>query len=247
MKYLIILTAFLSFFISCAIPDKQQQKRVRPVARFDPLDTCTKSPIREYNKAIILDSNNSVAHVNRGHEKYLDTDYAGAMADYKIAFFIDSTDPYAMAGLGSVYLHYQQYDNALKYFNMAIAKNDTDAINFYDRSEAKILLNEDYGGAFFDINKAIQLGSTDADSYTLRGIVEYHLDKYGESVEDLTTAILKDSLSERAYLNRGNSRYMLKDYDGALDDYDKCLSINPKNSKAYNGIGLVKSKLNNKD
>lgn len=242
MKYIFILLIFLSLLISCTLPVKKASQR--PVAKFDPLDTSTKSPYKEYNKAISLDSNNKTAYDSRAHAKYKDTDYAGAMSDYKIALFIDSNDAYALAGIGITYHHYyRDYENALKYYDKSIKRDSTVANNFYNRSVTKMQL-KDYTGALADVNKAIQLGSADADSYCQKGCIEYKLNKYPESLEDLTMAISKDSMYSSAYVNRGNAKYMMNDYDGALEDYDKCLSINPKSSGAFTGIGLVKAKLN---
>ena len=116
-----------------------------------------------------------------------------------LEFLISKTnESQYMMQLGGHYYQLQDFDLALKYYDMAALKNDESAFEclgyiwYYGRTGVK-----DYKKAFENFEKAMKLGNIVAtykvaDMYKNGYYVEKDYDKYKEIIEDLYTKVKDD-------------------------------------------------------
>ena len=91
--------------------------------------------------------------------------------------------------------------------------------------------------AIVDLNEAIALNSSDANSYVHRGRAWAALGEYPRAVEDFTTATAADSNAE-AYSARGDAYIAIGEYNAALEDYEKVIGLRP-DADAYVARGTA--------
>lgn len=92
--------------------------------------------IKDFNQAIRLDREYSLAYVNRGSAYYLKNDYDRAISDYTQAIRLDPNYTIAYYNRGSAYFSKRDYDQAIKDYetvlrlepNHADAKKQLDAV-----------------------------------------------------------------------------------------------------------------------
>lgn len=145
------------------------------------------------------------------------------------------------------------YNEAIKYFNQAIALDSTNRDAFYYRGHAKFELADDEG-AILDFTKTIQLGSF-ADAYFFRGRSKYFIADYSGSLADINTAIEMDRLHYRSqtrhasdvYYYRSLVNYSLKDFQGALSDGNVAIELDSTYADAYYGRAKAKYTLSDFD
>jgi len=76
--------------------------------------------IKEYSKAIALDTTYAVAYNNRGNSEYLVGDGRHAMIDFTAAMNADTTYPDPAYNRGHLKMVYGEYNDAIKDFSRAI-------------------------------------------------------------------------------------------------------------------------------
>ena len=89
---------------------------------------------------------------------------------------------------------WEDYEEAISYFDEVIHLNSTDADVYHWRGEAKHYLKQNVE-AIDDFNKAIKLKENDMNYYKSRGIAWLYLDQYDKAKDDLEKAL---ALAEQA-------------------------------------------------
>ena len=93
-------------------------------------------------------------------------------------------------------------------------------------------------------NKTIELNPKNYDALMYRGVDLYKIHRYDEAEQDLNQ-VIKNSADQQkiatAYKNMGNLFYRQGELDKALKSYQKALTLQPNNSKAWNGKGSILS------
>ena len=201
--------------------------------------------IADYNMAIKLDSNYTLAYNGRGNAKKDLKDYQGALADYNQAIKLDPNGAYAYYGRGAVKFYLKDYKGAIADCNQAIKLDSNLAKAYNARGNAKKNL-KDYEGAIADYNMAIKLDSNFAWPYNNRGYAKYELKDYQGAIADYNQAIKIDPNYAWFYNNRGSAKDDLKDYEGAIADYTQAIKLDPNDANAYYNRGLAHEKLGNK-
>ncbi len=139
---------------------------------------------------------------------------------------------------GKIYLQLGEYQQAVDYYNKAIAINPTDTDAYNNRGIAYRNLGK-YQEAIQDYTKAITINPQSANTYNNRGVVYYNLKEYQKAIEDFNQAIVINPQDGDAYYNRGNAYCDLGEYQKAIQDYNQVIKINPQSSETYNNRGIA--------
>ena len=207
-----------------------------------------KESIIDYNKAIMLKSNNSKAYKQRGRSRHMLGEYQSAIEDFNKAIKYDSNDitAYISRALSKVRLNRNNASSAFNDFDKAIAIKPDDHEIFHMRGMVKSMLNEDKE-AIEDFNESIEINSKDSDAYYHRGISKLSLGNTESSIIDFDKAIeIKPDYAE-AYERRAYARKELDELQGSLTDYNKAIGYRPEYAEYYNERGDLKNKLKNYD
>jgi tetratricopeptide (TPR) repeat protein len=176
--------------------------------------------------------------------EYMAKDYKQALADYKKAVKLDSTNGNAFEGKGSAEYHLNNYDTALQ--DEFTALRLTPALKNVRNWIGLIKLEMgDFRGSIEYYNRSIERGGDVEKDYEGRGAAEYHLGDYDKAMQDETRAIQSDSTMENAYYWRAQIKEAMGDYKGAIDDHLLSLTKGANIGKDYEGLAADESNLNN--
>lgn len=134
MKKYIIIASFIVLLSSCW---ETMQERKQKAAEYAHLafEAAQKSNYEEAlfynNEAIKLDDKNPLAYSNRGYDKDLLGDTAGAIEDYKKAFALDNTFEEPLYNLGSLYGEHHKIFEAKVLFLQVIKINPNRLLGYY--------------------------------------------------------------------------------------------------------------------
>ena len=170
LKISIIILLFVFPFISSA--QKIKDYNARGLAKANVLDY--KGAIVEYNKGLILDSNNVAILYNSGIAKAKLMNNKGAIKDYtKSINLVPAPDKYYNRGLS--YYKISANQEALLDFDKALELNPTfNPQIYFERGATKFNLSN-YKDAIPDFTKAIEFNPANAKAYFNRGIAEYYI------------------------------------------------------------------------
>jgi tetratricopeptide (TPR) repeat protein len=136
------------------------------------------------------------------------------------------------------------YEEAIEYYDKAIAKNPNYADAYHDRGHCKDCL-QDYYGAILDFNKNIELDPDDVMSYYNRARSKYSLQDYSGVIEDNIIALellkknknlpayVPNNIKQLIYLNNGLSRNGLMEFELAINDFTEAIKLDPDFADAY--------------
>jgi tetratricopeptide (TPR) repeat protein len=143
------------------------------------------------------------------------------------------------------------YEEAIEYYDKAIAKNLNYADAYHDRGYCKDCL-QDYSGAILDFNKAIELDPDDVMSYYNRARSKYSLQDYSGVIEDNIMALellkknknlpayVPNNIKQLIYLNNGLSRNGLMEFELAINDFTEAIKLDPDFADAYQNRAVSK-------
>lgn len=154
------------------------------------------------------------------------------------------------------------YEEAIKYFDIALEKNPKDTKAYYYKGSSLYFLNQ-YTAARDSFAKALEI-KTDiinnaraytqidpyiAKIYNAQGLIWYDLKRHDLAEYNYNEAIKlnnqkhnyghKDISDALPYYNMGNIFYDLGDHKKAINHYNTALGYNPNLVEAYNGLGLA--------
>lgn len=153
-------------------------------------------------------------------------------------------------------LQYGYYDDAIVFFDKAIARKPSCVIAYHDRGQSKDYL-QDYSGAILDFDKAIELEPNDAMSYYNRARSKYSLQYYSSAIEDNIKALelfnknknlpayVPDNFKQLIYLNKGMARNSLMDFELAINDFTEVINLDSNSADAYQNRAVSKMCLKN--
>ncbi len=167
----------------------------------------------------------AIEYYERGHNKYSNSDYEGAIIDFTKAIEIDGEyiDAYKDRAIAKWWM--RDYEGAIIDYNKILDFNSEDIDAYESRGRAKTSL-KDYKGAIEDFNKAIELDK-ESKVYSSRGRMKKNLLDYNGSLLDYNIAVEKYPEDESSYFGRGELKYIMADYLGAIIDFNKCIDIKP--------------------
>jgi tetratricopeptide (TPR) repeat protein len=125
--------------------------------------------IKNYNKALEIDSESENIYCNRAIAKIKLKDYTGAMQDCNKVLEIDPEYGKAYAVRGEIKIYIDDYAGAIKDLNKAFEIDSEDADIYNNRGIAKKGCG-DYAGAIQDLNKAFEI---DPGNELIKNNLEY--------------------------------------------------------------------------
>lgn len=182
--------------------------------------------IANFDEAIHLEPDFSIAYFDRGRAKYNLGNYEGAMIDLEkgVKLSPEYAAIYHLMGVISILLN--NYKGAITYFDKSIKLAPEDAEPYNFRGTAKYKLG-DYHGAIVDFDKAVEINPGDANIYNNRGNVKIYFGNFESK--------------------RGNLEKAQRLYKEAITDFDKAIQINPEKVYYYHARGIAKEALGQKE
>jgi tetratricopeptide (TPR) repeat protein len=145
------------------------------------------------------------------------------------------------------------YEDAINYFEKAIAQNPSSPEAWYEKGlalgnlgayeDGKIKKNNYYKEAKICYERAIQLNPDYEDAFRELAWIESRMDNSGKGFELIEKAIDMNPNDAEAYNTKGEIFFYLNNFDDALIWYHKAITINPKNSNAWYNIGKTEEEL----
>ncbi len=140
----------------------------------------------------------------------------------------------------------EQYKEALNYLNASIAlRNDYDEA-YFQRSYAKMSLNDKPGSAI-DLKKCISVNPKHYNAHLNLGIHFTDLKDYSNAILHATKAIEIEPKDADAYYNRGCTYLKSKRYQESKSDFNKAIELKKQHELSYLNRGIAKYYLNEKD
>jgi hypothetical protein len=174
--------------------------------------------IVNYDRAIDLKPDYSLAYYRRGLSKEQLGDRAGANIDYSRAIDLKPsfTDAYLSRGLNQGILG--NWQKAIDDYNLGIALRPTDPFAHSIRGLYKSLVG-DLNGSISDYDRSIALQPRYADTYRSRAAVKEKLNDPQGAISDYDRAISLKPDFAIAYDRRATLKDELQDRQGAMTDY----------------------------
>ena len=192
--------------------------------------------IEEFNRAIELDPDHVMAHVNRGNAQLQLRRFEEAIRDYDQVIKVAPEVPFVHLNRGNARQELGDIEGAIRDFTKSLDLDPKYALAWYNRGNARRLQGE-FAAAVLDYDRAIELDSTFALAWSNRGLARYKLRKFKESIADQDRAIDLDPAYAKAFLNRGNARQELGDLEGAIRDFTRAIEIDPAFAMAHYNLG----------
>ena len=193
--------------------------------------------IKDYDKAIELNSEVAVIYNNRGNAKNELDQYIEAIKDFDRAIELDPKHDLAYYNRGNTKDELELHEEAIKDYDKVIELDPNDAAAYYNRGIAKSKLGQ-YTEAIKDYDKAIDLDPDDANAYFNRGNSKRKLSLYEEAVRDYDKAIESKPNNAAALNNRGIAKNSLGQYEEAIKDFDEAIELEPNDDIAPHNLGI---------
>lgn len=160
---------------------------------------------------------------------------------YNVTFGADK-DAQNHNKLGMDYLDKEQYDLALKEFNLAIQIDPDYAEAIKNRGNVYFFQNK-FEAALKEYLKAISVDPGYWNAYNNAANAYWELEKVQDALDYYDKAIKANPSAMLPYWNAGNKYLDLKQYDNAAKYFQKGLSVDPKNSTLHTYLGYTLYKM----
>jgi tetratricopeptide (TPR) repeat protein len=140
-------------------------------------------------------------------------------------------------------MHYHKQEAAKEDLIVALNLDPKYAKAYYFRAMQSGEYKRNFNTALPDMDRAIQLDSTDTEMYLYRAFIRDELKDYTGAEADLSRVIILDPTDAKAYKFRGEERSELKDYRGAVSDYDHVIALDSMSYEIFKLRGRAKASL----
>src|SRR5215217_6156550 len=157
---------------------------------------------QRYGQALLFDSADTRALLNRGLARQNLADHTSAIADFTryIGLWPDDAAGYLARGRSNLQL--DQADAALSDFGAAITRDPADPAGYVGRGRAYTALRQ-WQPAMADLDHALQLHPTDREALAARAAVREQNGDFVGALGDLNRGIELDRQSATLYVQRG--------------------------------------------
>ncbi|MEM8966620.1 MAG: tetratricopeptide repeat protein [Bacteroidota bacterium] len=139
-------------------------------------------------------------------------------------------------------LEKEDYQQALKHFQRALAQESTHPESLYGAARAYFKLQQ-YEVSIQTFGRLINLLPNNATYLSERGVALHWTGNNQLALADFDRAVKLEPNNPYRYSSRAYIKDRLKDYQGAIDDYSKAIELDPEDAIAYNNRGLIEEKL----
>lgn len=201
----------------------------------------TDRALSDYNDAIRVDPNNSLAFLGRG--VLLATrkrSYNRAIEDFDKVLVLQPDNVDALIARGNAYSQLGDNGRALADLDRAIQLAPDNAQAYVIRG----LANNRRGQkqlAMQDYEAALQRAPRYPQALANRAALLSEDGKYDQAIGDLDESIKADPDNPVAYYNRGYAHFAKHEYEKALADYDAAIRLEPDMGLAYNNRCLIRA------
>lgn len=208
--------------------------------------------ISTLNSFLETNKNDTGALYWKGYCYYKLKNYQAAKENYALVLKINPRNFPANADMAAIHVLEKKFEEALPYFNKAIAVNDSD-INLYNSRGMCYYYSDRFELAIKDFKKVLQLDPSNHLAYNNMGSATYNNQNIASaSVVDLKRAEQHFTKSielkpdfELAYRNRGIVRFYLENLEGSYKDLLLASQLEPKDENAQYYLGKVLYKQKN--
>ncbi len=133
--------------------------------------------INDYNKAIVLDSNDDATYIDRGKAYIKNENYIKAEEDFKYIIKKNNKSKHSEAAyyyLAQICYYSSQYKEAIEYYTRLLMLAPDDAEAYFNRAAAKGM-NMDVEGSISDYDAAIKIHPQYKEAFTNRGVQKINL------------------------------------------------------------------------
>jgi tetratricopeptide (TPR) repeat protein len=196
-----------------------------------------KDAIKDYDKAIKQDDQNSDYFLGRGQCYEKIGDDTRALKDYSHAIDLDD-NPQALKTRAELYERQGKSVLALTDYAIYVTIDKTDEEIFFRMSSLHESLNNNLKAAMEDIDKAMAINPQNHTAYYKKGLLLIRQKNIVDAIENFSTAIKADSTSPAAYFERGMCEAGLKKSQAAGDDFAKArtLGLDTLSQKSIDGL-----------
>ena len=188
--------------------------------------------IKQFTRAIALDSNFSAAYFYRGVAAFKLGNYEKAIKDFDKVNELDTAVRIVHAYKGFAYRQLGDSDKSLAAFSVYMnSQKELNALDYRLIGKAKMEVG-DVDGAIEDFEAAINKKDGESQHYHLY-LALFDNGSYREALDQINFAIAENQNFYGYYLNRGNTRLKLGDFTNALSDYDQALILEPTVPDSY--------------
>ncbi len=188
--------------------------------------------IKQFTRAIDLDSNFSAAYFYRGVAEFKLGHYEKAIKDFNKVYLLDTAVKVVHAYKGFAYRQLGNSDKSLTAFSLYMdSRQELSALDYRLIGKAKMDAG-DVDGAIEDFEAAIKKKDGESQHYHLYQAL-FSNGSYKEALDQINFAIAENKDFYGYYLNRGNTKLMLGDFTNALSDYDHALLLEPTIPDSY--------------
>ena len=214
----------------------------RGLVRYDKQDL--EGAIKDYDEAIRIEPNFTLAFRSRGAARQGKGDLGGALDDYNEAIRLKPDYAGAFYNRGCAHHEKGDLDGAIRDYDEAIRLKPDYVEAFNNRGNT----HHDQGdleGALNDYNEAIRLRSDDAHAFYNRGCARHDKGDLEGAIKDYGEAIRLQPDDANAFFRRGVACYHKDDLEGALHDYNETSRLKPDYANTYYYRALIWSKRDN--
>ncbi|TAL68948.1 MAG: tetratricopeptide repeat protein [Bacteroidetes bacterium] len=245
MKFLKIILLFVIFLISANCLFSQVETWLQK-GQSAIIKKKYDEAIKNYSKAIQLDSSRTDAYYNRGLAYLYLEKYPDAIEDFSNVIKRDSSKTDAYNNRGLAYGFIGKVNEAINDFNYAIKLDSSFSMAYFNRGNAFMSLNND-NAALNDFNKSIAKDSSNPAVYFQRGTIHYSKGNYDNALYDFTKAIRMGFKPPKIFYNLGNTYYKLNQFDKAIKNYNEVLKLDSNDFEALNNRAIAFDKSGQKE
>jgi len=193
--------------------------------------------IADFTAAIRLDPSNTAAYVGRGKVHQQTGDPTKAVADCTAALRLDPENWAAYSGRAGAYTDLADVERAVADYSEVLEHNRRDFFALFNRGKAFATQGK-FDAAIADFTLALEANPNYVPGYLHRGHAYKSKGDYWQAVSDYTE-ILAHSQNPTAYTCRAQTFQIIGDFSRAVDDFAEAIRLDPNNSKAFCGRGVV--------
>lgn len=146
----------------------------------------------------------------------------------------------AHARLAYHHLQNEEFEQAMKEYDLSIAANPSEYETHYNRGMLQIRFGKT-DAAFNDFSSAIQLNPSYFNAYVNRAYVCLNTDRLEQALDDLNRAEAINGNDVLVYHNRGLVHERLNHPKAALNDLRKAQQLDPQNSYLLTDLGRLEN------
>ncbi|MDY6781947.1 MAG: tetratricopeptide repeat protein [Cyanobacteriota bacterium] len=198
--------------------------------------------LRDFDKAIAIDSEYKWAIASRGETYRLMERYEEALKDFDRAIELDPQYEWAIANRGNTYFLMKRYEEALKDYDRAIEFDPKDDWAIANRGFTCQKMGR-YEQALKDFDKVMELDPEYDCAIERRGVTHRKMGRYEKAFEDFDKAIELDSECKRTIGHQGQTYRLMERYEEALKDLNRAIELDPKDDWAIGERGRTYRKM----